>query len=117
MKKIYLEEDDKNLKLRNFKVAKIIKSDSKVLDIGCGLGFMHGLLNKKNCDYYGIDWEDYKRVPKERFKKIDLNQKRKIPFKDNSFDYVLCLDVLEHLFYPIEIINEIKRVTKKKGLL
>jgi len=51
MKKAYLEEDDKNRKLRNFKVAKMINSDSKVLDIGCGLGFMYELLNKKNCDY------------------------------------------------------------------
>jgi predicted SAM-dependent methyltransferase len=40
-----------------------------------------------------------------------------LPFEDNSFDYILFLDVIEHLFYPEQLIavKELKRVLKPGG--
>ena len=40
-----------------------------------------------------------------------------IPFKDGSFDSVLCTEVLEHLPDPDKAISEIKRVLRKDGYL
>lgn len=36
--------------------------------------------------------------------------------KDNSFEVVLCLSVLEHTDDPKKVVNEIKRILKKEGL-
>jgi SAM-dependent methyltransferase len=43
---------------------------------------------------------------------IDL-EKEKIPFPDNSFDCVLCLDVLEHLENIHDIFDNLCKITKK----
>ena len=43
---------------------------------------------------------------------IDL-EKEKLPYVDNSFDCVLCLDVLEHLDNIHEVFDELCRVTRK----
>lgn len=45
--------------------------------------------------------------------KQDLNKNQKLPFKDNSFDIVIMNQILEHLTYVEEIVNEAKRVSKK----
>ena len=38
-----------------------------------------------------------------------------LPFKDNSFDSVICTEVLEHLKEPGRCLSEINRVLKKGG--
>ncbi len=38
-----------------------------------------------------------------------------IPVDDNSFDYVLCTEVLEHVKNPIDVINEFGRIVKRGG--
>lgn len=43
---------------------------------------------------------------------VDL-EKEKIPFDDNSFDCVLCLDVLEHIDNIHEVFDELCRVTRR----
>jgi SAM-dependent methyltransferase len=47
---------------------------------------------------------------------IDLNNKT-LPFKSKQFDAVSCTDVLEHLFHPLEMMREIKRVLKDDGVV
>lgn len=41
----------------------------------------------------------------------------KLPYKDNSFDLVVCTEVLEHLDAPSKILKEILRVSKKYLLI
>lgn len=38
-----------------------------------------------------------------------------IPVDDNSFDYILCTEVLEHIPYPDMAIKEFSRILKKGG--
>lgn len=40
-----------------------------------------------------------------------------LPFDDNIFDAVLCLEVLEHTKNPNQMIKEIRRVLKRDGVL
>ena len=44
--------------------------------------------------------------------KIDL-EKKALPYKNNSFDVVLCCDVLEHLENIHEVFDKLCRVSKK----
>jgi len=38
-----------------------------------------------------------------------------LPFKDESFDFVINKDVLEHLLNPENLVHEIARITRKGG--
>jgi SAM-dependent methyltransferase len=41
-----------------------------------------------------------------------------LPFADESFDLVICQDVIEHLFYdPLYLVQQCNRVLKKGGIL
>jgi ubiquinone/menaquinone biosynthesis C-methylase UbiE len=89
-----------------------------ILDVGCGEGFTlqelysHGIGDKLE----GVDFLDTainigKRIhPQLHLKQGDIYD---LPYKDNSFDLVLCTEVLEHLEKPAEALRELKRVTKK----
>jgi ubiquinone/menaquinone biosynthesis C-methylase UbiE len=93
-----------------------------VLDAGCGEGFtLSKFRNEKiGKELTGIDFLDRAiKIGKELHP--DLNLKTgsiyEMPFKDKSFDLVLCTEVLEHLEYPEKALAELERVTKKNCLI
>ena len=100
---------------------KVLKPES-VLDAGCGEGFTLAKLKKASIGQKleGIEYMDEaieigKKInPEIVIKKGDIY---KLPYKDNSFDLVLCTEVLEHLDDPGKAINELKRVAKKYVVL
>ena len=50
--------------------------------------------------------------------KVDvLGDAQNLPFKDESFEVILCTEVLEHLKKPQLAVDEMKRVLKKGGKL
>jgi SAM-dependent methyltransferase len=81
-----------------------------LLDVGCCHGGLRKFLDK-NINYFGIDGLDNQF---QNYIKTDLN-KIILPFKNQSFDAICCCATLEHLFYPLEILREIKRVLKNDG--
>lgn len=83
-----------------------------VLDVGCGLACLEEILVE--CEYVGLDIKRHGLAPRS-FVECDLNGERKLPFPSETFDIVVCTEVLEHLFYPDEIAKEIKRVLKPLG--
>lgn len=61
-----------------------------------------------------------KSALKKKLKNINFNVgnlEKKINFKNNSFDKIIFLDVLEHLNERGQIMSEIKRTLKPNGLL
>jgi SAM-dependent methyltransferase len=93
-----------------------IKKNGKVLDFGCGnyreLDFLAKF--RPDLELYGVDIEtpNIKR-DKIRFKHILPDQK--LPFKDNTFDFVGSFHVFEHLDNPFFYIKELQRVLKPGG--
>ncbi|TSC54576.1 MAG: hypothetical protein LiPW30_42 [Parcubacteria group bacterium LiPW_30] len=86
-----------------------------VLDLGSGDGLFLSLLKKKGIKGSGLDISE-EGVLRTREKGIeasvfDFNDK--IPFEDNTFDYVSMLDLLEHLYTPQDLLIEATRVSKK----
>ena len=54
------------------------------------------------------------KVPAATFELIDTETQ--IPFPDESLDICFCTEVIEHLFYVGECIDEIHRLLAKDGL-
>ncbi len=91
-----------------------------VLEIGCSNGKLYRLLKKMGFsgNYTGIDLPDY-IITKNKINHPECNWYKgntyKMPFKNNSFDIVFSLYVLEHLVYPEKALIEQMRVTKLNG--
>jgi SAM-dependent methyltransferase len=92
---------------------------TKILDIGCGTGetmsFVKNLL--PNSEVWGIDPSPV-GVAFTRgrgHKLVKIAKAENLPFKNNIFDVVLILDVLEHIKDEAGVLKEIKRVLKPGG--
>lgn len=106
--KIYVNKE--NFYSTHSEVLKIINENSKVLDLGCNDGYIGSLLKtQKNCFVVGVDKiEENKILKLDKFINHDLNDgPPEIDYKD--FDYVLILDVIEHLVNPENFINKLKK--------
>jgi len=45
----------------------------------------------------------------------ELNFTTTFPFKDKSFDIIICKDILEHVVQPLEIIQDVHRILRDDG--
>ncbi|MDD2665851.1 MAG: class I SAM-dependent methyltransferase [Methanocellales archaeon] len=99
---------------------KLIEKGDRILDIGCGDGTLGYFAKNNYREVYGVDISDNAlEIAKKRgviTKKVNLNDEN-LPFKDNYFDAITCLDVIEHVFEPIVLIKEIYRVLIEGGLV
>jgi len=90
---------------------EVVKPGSRVLDIGCGDGQLGQVLRRRGCYVAGIDsWPLRGSVELDEFHLHDL-ESLPLPVRVADFDYVLLLDVIEHLRDPEEFIAELKRAT------
>ena len=81
----------------------------RVLDVGCDVATLRGLLPE--ADYVGVD------IGGEPDVRLDLERTEALPFADGSFDCVVCLDVLEHLDNLHRIFDELIRVSRRHVLV
>ena len=89
----------------------------KILDVGCGVGEFISVL-KTNYGIYAVGVDGSDHCCAESLKKglqcynVNLEEER-LPFKDESFDIVVSLEVIEHLWNTKHYLAEIQRVLKK----
>ena len=84
----------------------------RLLDIGCGNQPYRGMAAPHISEYVGLDHAD---TPHDLSKADLVGSAYEIPVPDNSFDTVLCTDVLEHLEEPAAALAEAYRVLKPGG--
>ncbi len=108
---------------RVHKTVKLISEiDGKLLDIGFGSGIIENLLtkSKSKIQIFGID---IARVSVETAKrkypmgKFKVGSILKLPYTKSEFDYVLALEVLEHIqpHNTFKALSEVYRVLKPNG--
>ena len=90
----------------------------RILDAGCGEGFIDALLVEKfTCvNIVGLEFTNEAiRIARQMNPSVEYIQGdiAQMPFQDNSFDIVICTEVLEHLEKPESALKELIRVAKK----
>lgn len=108
-----------------------LQDGHKVLDVGCGPGRHSWAACKgKNCQVHSMDIDPVSlRRAKWMFQKLDEQGENKgewtifkgsgmcLPFKDRSFDRVICSEVLEHVDDEHQVARELTRVLKDDGIM
>jgi len=100
-------------------LTSIIPPRSKILDVGCGkLSATFPLTKKSKITGIDISKKALELIPDNYVKKIQLDLNgNNLPFKNEGFDVVLLMDVLEHLIDPERIVRESVRVLINGGTL
>ncbi len=85
-----------------------IRDGATVLDLGCAGGYMGAILRQeKHCEVVGVDAFPLPTHQLHEFYLHDLNQgPPKLDYR--RFDYVLLLDVLEHLAQPERFLEQLR---------
>lgn len=96
-----------------------IKAGDKILDVGCGKGFLLYDFTKvvPGIQVTGIDISEYAiRESKEEIKKhLEVGNATSLPYPDNHFDFVYSITTLHNLHcYDLDkALREIQRVSKQ----
>jgi len=82
------------------------------LDVGCGFGAIEEMVNVKNNSFIGVDRVEPQHRDKFReFITQDLGHGLPIAkLKGKHFDYVLLLDILEHLIKPTKVLQDVHQI-------
>jgi len=104
-----------------------LSKESKVLDIGCGVGGPTMFIaNKVGCQIIGVDMEPngieaanksvHRNELKEivSFKQLDVSQE--LPFSDQQFSAVVSIDVIIHIQNRDVLFSEIARILQPRGV-
>lgn len=96
---------------------------SSILDVGCGTGGMLKLITDKyqNIKAYGIDLSDEMiKIARKKLSndvKLSVGDSECLPFLDNNFDVIICMESFHHYPNPSSVLQEFKRVLKPNGIL
>ncbi len=86
----------------------------RVLDVPAGRGALAQHLAELGFQVVACDlYPDLFEAPGVPIHRGDLN--RELPFADGEFDYVVCLEGLEHLENPHQAVRELARVLRPGG--
>ena len=89
---------------------ELIEFNSKILSIGCGNAHVEKkLISEKKCIVDGVDFIESKESKSlNKFLVVDLD-KESIPLELKDYDYILLLDVIEHLKNPEKFLNQLNK--------
>jgi SAM-dependent methyltransferase len=92
-----------------------VPAGARVLDVGCGSGAFAEELVKKGCRVSGMD--RYPPSPGNVFEEFFLWDERKDPFQADlrQYDYILLLDVIEHLTEPEAFLEGLRQSSSGVG--
>lgn len=108
--------------LARYEWAAQLCSGRGVLDVGCGAGYGAELLNRAGAmEVVGVDNSatalDLARSNVSSGVTCELGDARELAFPDDSFDLVVCFELIEHVDDQARVLDEVARVMRADGLL
>jgi 2-polyprenyl-6-hydroxyphenyl methylase / 3-demethylubiquinone-9 3-methyltransferase len=112
-------------RLRNPWVAERIRAElagtGRVLDVGCGAGFLSNYLATEGFAVEGLDASEQSLAvasshDSTRSVRYVSGDALSLPYPDKSFDVVCAMDFLEHVEDPAGVVAEAARVLRPGGL-
>ena len=100
-----------------------LKPGMRVLDVGCAKGFLVKdlMLACPGLEAFGLDVSLYALMhsEKEIIGRLHLGTAEKLPFPDDSFDCVLCLNTVHNFPRPraIKVMQEIQRTSAGRAFV
>jgi len=103
------------LKLFKEKVRERIKPEIPKLDIGCSDGNITKIFDKEFKNVIGLDV----RIPEKRANSLSIvkGDGCHLPFSNDAFNLIICLNIIEHISNPYLLIKECARCLREGGLL
>ncbi len=97
---------------------KINTKDKKILSLGGGNAADLWYLSEAN-EIHLIDGSEVaiEEAKKHNIKGIVEDVTKTLPFENNTFDIIVLKDILEHVYDPISVLVESKRVLKNDGYI
>jgi ubiquinone/menaquinone biosynthesis C-methylase UbiE len=94
------------------------KNQGILCDIGSGTG--NNSISFKNLGYsvIAVDFDDihFRRLSEKGIKTININiNHKKLPFKNNSLDFIFAKSIIEHLDDPMNFLREANRCLRPGG--
>jgi len=94
------------------------------LDIGCGEGVMLRLAAEQGAAMTGLDGMAAALAMARKLcasaghnPALVRGDAQQLPFRDGAFDFVTCLEVIEHLERPESMLKEVRRVLRPGGVV
>jgi SAM-dependent methyltransferase len=91
----------------------------RVLDVGCGPGFVMEAAANQGYDVWGLDPSAYiVGVARERFgARVRQGTIDTADFEPQSFDVIVAFDTFEHIYDPIKFLGAARELLKPRGVL
>lgn len=111
---------------RNRILDAVTPLSGRILEVGTGKGHFALALAKRGIPFTSLDISKkesalagrYLKFHKlKRFVQLRVENKKRLPFPDQSFDVVFSVNALHHFENPLESLEEFVRILKPKGRL
>ena len=90
-------------------------STGKVLEIGCGEGYLLSKVSASEKSAVDISAEALRKARSRTKAQFGVALAERLPFPDSTFDMVFSVGVMEHFLSDIEAASEIYRVLRSEG--
>ena len=103
-------------------IKKIVSSNNYnvILEAGCGTGRWISLFEGNDKNIFGLDYSlEMMKIPKAEKSNLNLVNADavKIPFKDNFFDLIFCVNAIHHFPDKEKFVQESKRTLSTNGMI
>lgn len=102
------------MKIKFQRIYDRLDKEETVLDLGTGNGGLCHALKEAGVEVKPVDIKDISFFPEVS---PEIYDGKKLPYPDNAFDTVLLITVLHHTPDPDAILEEAKRVARKKVIV